>query len=59
MEGMTDGFNERLAYGAIEGFTDPSMGWSQYAQLYQHFNFNRCAYVRQVCVWCVCCGVVH
>jgi hypothetical protein len=40
---MTDGFDERTAYGGIEGFQDKSMGWSQYAQYYKHFNFNRCA----------------
>jgi hypothetical protein len=43
VEGMTDGFDERTAYGGIEGFQDKSMGWSQYAQYYKHFNFNRCA----------------
>jgi len=42
VEGMTDGFDERTAYGGIEGFDDPSMGWSRYAQYYKHFNFNRC-----------------
>ena len=48
VEGMTDGFDERTAYGSIEGFQDKSMGWSQFAQFYQHFNFNR--YART----CVC-----
>lgn len=42
VEGMTDGFDERTAYGSIEGYQDASMGWSQYAQFYKHFNFNRC-----------------
>ncbi|MEW5305154.1 MAG: hypothetical protein WDW36_007715 [Sanguina aurantia] len=27
VEGMSDGFDERTAYGSIEGFDDPSMGW--------------------------------
>lgn len=42
VEGMTDGFDERTAYGSIEGFDDPSMGWARYAQYYKHFNLNRC-----------------
>lgn len=33
VEGMTDGFDERTAYGTIEGFDDPSMGWARYAQV--------------------------
>mmetsp|Transcript_23 Transcript_23/g.50 ORF Transcript_23/g.50 Transcript_23/m.50 type:complete len:368 (+) Transcript_23:166-1269(+) len=40
VEGMTDGFDERTAYGSIEGYEDKSMGWSRYAQFYKHFNFN-------------------
>ncbi|GLC38208.1 hypothetical protein PLESTB_001087700 [Pleodorina starrii] len=40
VEGMTDGFDEHLAYGSIEGFDDPSMGWGRYAQYYKHFNLN-------------------
>ncbi|GAX77314.1 hypothetical protein CEUSTIGMA_g4760.t1 [Chlamydomonas eustigma] len=40
VEGMTDGFDERTAYGSIEGFEDPSMGWARYAQYYKHFNLN-------------------
>jgi hypothetical protein len=40
IEGMTDGFDEVTAYGAIEGFDDPSMGWARYAQAYKHFNLN-------------------
>ncbi|PNH08499.1 hypothetical protein TSOC_004946 [Tetrabaena socialis] len=40
VEGMTDGFDERTAYGSIEGFDDPSMGWGRYAQYYKHFNLN-------------------
>ena len=40
VEGMTDGFDERTAYGGIEGFDDPSMGWARSAQYYKHFNLN-------------------
>ncbi|KAG2497437.1 hypothetical protein HYH03_004592 [Edaphochlamys debaryana] len=40
IEGMTDGFDEATAYGSIEGFDDPSMGWGRYAQYYKHFNMN-------------------
>ncbi|GIL62084.1 hypothetical protein Vafri_16376 [Volvox africanus] len=40
VEGMSDGFDERTAYGSIEGFDDPSMGWGRYAQYYKHFNMN-------------------
>ncbi|GFH25286.1 glycosyltransferase, partial [Haematococcus lacustris] len=40
VEGMTDGFDEPTAYGSIEGFDDPSMGWARFAQFYKHFNMN-------------------
>ncbi|KAG2497438.1 hypothetical protein HYH03_004593 [Edaphochlamys debaryana] len=40
IEGQTDGFDEHTAYGSIEGFDDPSMGWGRYAQYYKHFNMN-------------------
>lgn len=40
IEGMTDGFDEHTAYGSIEGFDDPTMGWGRYAQYYKHFNLN-------------------
>mmetsp|Transcript_728 Transcript_728/g.1991 ORF Transcript_728/g.1991 Transcript_728/m.1991 type:complete len:392 (-) Transcript_728:462-1637(-) len=40
VEGMTDGFDERTAYGSIEGYEDASMGWARFAQMYQHFNLN-------------------
>lgn len=40
VEGMTDGFDDRTAYGHIDGFDDPTMGWGRYAQLYKHFNMN-------------------
>lgn len=29
VEGMTDGFDAATAYGQIEGYEDPSMGWSR------------------------------
>jgi len=40
VEGMSDGFDERTAYGFIDGHDDPSMGWARYAQAVKHFNFN-------------------
>ena len=40
VEGMSDGFDPRTAYGEIQGHDDPSMGWSRYAQKIQHFVFN-------------------
>eukprot|EP00884_Botryococcus_braunii_P010704 jgi/Botrbrau1/19635/Bobra.0003s0005.1 len=40
IEGMTDGFDARTAYGYIDGFDDPSMGWARYAQAIKHFNLN-------------------
>jgi len=40
VEGMTDGFEPRGAYGSIEGFDDPSMGWARFAQFYKRFNMN-------------------
>uniref|UniRef100_A0A061SDG7 Glycosyltransferase n=1 Tax=Tetraselmis sp. GSL018 TaxID=582737 RepID=A0A061SDG7_9CHLO len=40
VEGMSDGFDERTAYGFVDGFDDPSMGWARYAQAIKHFNFN-------------------
>mmetsp|Transcript_39767 Transcript_39767/g.88392 ORF Transcript_39767/g.88392 Transcript_39767/m.88392 type:complete len:376 (-) Transcript_39767:607-1734(-) len=40
VEGMTDGFDDVTAYGGIEGFDDPSMGWARYAQYFKHFNLN-------------------
>lgn len=30
---MSDGFDERTAYGFVDGFDDPSMGWARYAQV--------------------------
>ena len=33
LEGMSDGFDEATAYGYIDGFDDPSMGWARYAQV--------------------------
>lgn len=43
VEGMSDGWDEATAYGAIESYQDKSMGWSQWAQLSKHFNMNRWA----------------
>mmetsp|Transcript_11613 Transcript_11613/g.20910 ORF Transcript_11613/g.20910 Transcript_11613/m.20910 type:complete len:402 (-) Transcript_11613:357-1562(-) len=40
VEGMSDGFDPPTAYGAIDGFDDPSMGWGRFAQFYKHFNMN-------------------
>lgn len=37
---MTDGYDERTAYGFIDGHDDPSMGWARYAQAFKHFNLN-------------------
>jgi hypothetical protein len=33
VEGMSDGFDDATAYGAIYGVEDVSMGWSRYAQV--------------------------
>jgi arabinosyltransferase len=38
--GMSDGFDDATAYGQIEGFDDPSMGWARYAQFTKHMNLN-------------------
>ena len=44
---MTDGFDDQTAYGFIDGFDDPSMGWARYAQSTKHFNLNSgCFYTR-------------
>ncbi|GAB4823934.1 hypothetical protein N2152v2_010980 [Parachlorella kessleri] len=40
VEGMSDGFDDSTAYGAIYGVEDPSMGWSRYAQGTQHMALN-------------------
>jgi hypothetical protein len=40
LEGMSDGFDAPTAYGQIEGFDDPSMGWARFAQKESHFNLN-------------------
>lgn len=40
IEGMSDGFDDRTAYGSIEYFDDPSMGWARSAQYYKRFNLN-------------------
>lgn len=39
VEGMTDGFDD-AAYMRLEGVTDASMGWSQYAQSWKVFAMN-------------------
>ena len=44
VEGMSDGFDERTAYGFIDGFDDPSMGWARYAQV----HFVLCLFVLAV-----------
>eukprot|EP00882_Tetradesmus_deserticola_P003523 GHRQ01003728.1.p1 GENE.GHRQ01003728.1~~GHRQ01003728.1.p1 ORF type:complete len:383 (+),score=149.29 GHRQ01003728.1:325-1473(+) len=40
LEGMSDGFDSATAYGQIEGYDDPSMGWARFAQKESHFNLN-------------------
>ena len=40
VEGMSDGFDDRWAYGMIDGFDDPSMGWARYGQIYKRFAMN-------------------
>eukprot|EP00878_Enallax_costatus_P031431 GHUV01034376.1.p1 GENE.GHUV01034376.1~~GHUV01034376.1.p1 ORF type:complete len:298 (+),score=65.46 GHUV01034376.1:1192-2085(+) len=40
LEGMSDGFDKPTAYGLIDGFDDPSMGWARFAQKEVHFNLN-------------------
>jgi len=40
VEGMSDGYDPHTAYGAIDGFDDPSMGWARFAQKELHFNMN-------------------
>ena len=40
VEGMSDGFDEKTAYGWNDGIDDPSMGWSRYAQTMRIFVFN-------------------
>eukprot|EP00898_Chlorokybus_atmophyticus_P001142 jgi/Chlat1/2028/Chrsp159S02324 len=40
IEGLSDGFDERTAYGFVDGIDDPSMGWARYAQSTRQFAFN-------------------
>ena len=40
VEGMSDGYDDGTAYGAIYGVDDASMGWSRYAQGTQHMALN-------------------
>ena len=40
VEGLSDGFDERTAYGYIDGIDDPGMGWARYAQTVRIFVLN-------------------
>jgi hypothetical protein len=40
IEGLSDGFDERSAYGWNDGVDDPSMGWSRFAQTMRIFVMN-------------------
>lgn len=40
VEGMSDGYDERTAYGYVDGVDDPSMGWSRYAQTMRIYVTN-------------------
>ena len=40
VEGLSDGYDERTAYGYVDGIDDPSMGWSRYAQTIRIFVLN-------------------
>lgn len=40
VESMSDGWDERTAYGYNDVFDDPSMGWSRYAHTMRIFVFN-------------------
>ena len=40
VEGLSDGFDEKTAYGWNDGVDDPSMGWSRYAQTMRIFVMN-------------------
>lgn len=40
VEGLSDGFDERTAYGYVDGIDDPSMGWARYAQTIRIFVLN-------------------
>ena len=40
VEGLSDGFDEKTAYGWNDGIDDPSMGWARYAQTMRIFVMN-------------------
>ena len=40
IEGLSDGYDERTAYGYVDGIDDPSMGWARYAQTIRIFVLN-------------------
>lgn len=40
VEGMSDGFDGKTAYGEIYGVDDATMGWSRYAQGVKHMVLN-------------------
>jgi len=40
IEGLSDGFDERTAYGYVDGIDDPGMGWARYAQTIRIFVLN-------------------
>lgn len=37
---MSDGYDDKTAYGIIETYDDPDMGWSRYSQGFKHHNLN-------------------
>lgn len=40
VEGLSDGYDDRTAYGYIDGIDDPGMGWARYAQTVRIFVLN-------------------
>ena len=40
VEGLSDGYDTRSAYGWNDGIDDPSMGWARYAQTMRVFAMN-------------------
>ena len=40
VEGLSDGYDERTAYGWNDGIDDPKMGWARYAQTMRVFAMN-------------------
>lgn len=49
VEALSDGFDERTAYGYVDGLDDPSMGWSRYVQVSFRFASLSKPY-DQICV---------